>query len=197
MMKSVDAEFSIVGHRLMGKRVEHLTCSKNTRLLEGPDMIVLHYTAGSSARGSAIYLTRPDVSASAHIVIGRDGRVFQLVPFHIEAWHAGRSFYAGRYGLNRYSIGIELDNMGRLRRRGEVFVAECGRVVPPGEVFTLEENGELTYWQAYTRVQVCVLREICALLEKTYPIRDVVGHSAITRRKQDPGPALEFALEQW
>lgn len=160
-------------------------------------MIVLHYTAGSSAQGSAIYLTRPDVSASAHIVIGRDGSVFQLVPFHIEAWHAGQSCYAGRFGLNRYSIGIELDNLGRLQRRDQLFVAECGRVVPPGEVFSRVMNGELTYWHAYTREQIRVLREICALLEKTYPIRDVVGHSAITRRKQDPGPALEFALEQW
>ena len=84
-------------------------------------MIVLHYTAGTSAESSALFLTRPDVSASAHVVIGREGEVFQLVPFNIEAWHAGKSWYAGRGGLNRYSIGIELDNLGKLRFSGGLF----------------------------------------------------------------------------
>ena len=107
--------YTIVNHRLMGEGVVHLSCSKNTRRLEGPDMIVLHYTAGVSAASSADYLVRPEVKASAHLVIGRDGRIFQLVPFHVEAWHAGRSRYTGREGLNRFSIGIELDNLGRLQ----------------------------------------------------------------------------------
>ena len=149
-----NSSFSIVNHRLMGDRVVHLVSAKNTRRLEGPDMIVLHYTAGTSAESSALFLTRPDVSASAHLVIGRDGEVFQLVPFNIEAWHAGKSWYAGRGGLNHYSIGIELDNLGKLRFSGDLFIAECG-------------------------------------------IRDVVGHSLITPRKIDPGPALEFAFSEF
>ena len=57
----------------MGGGVVHLVSAKNTRRLEGPDMIVLHYTAGTSAESSALFLTRPDVSASAHVVIGREG----------------------------------------------------------------------------------------------------------------------------
>ena len=116
-----NSPFSIVNHRLMGGGVVHLVSAKNTRRLEGPDMIVLHYTAGTSAESSALFLTRPDVSASAHVVIGREGEVFQLVPFNIEAWHAGKSWYAGRGGLNRYSIGIELDNLGKLRFSGGWF----------------------------------------------------------------------------
>ena len=189
--------FSIVNHRLMGDRVVHLVSAKNTRHLEGPDMIVLHYTAGTSAESSALFLTRPDVSASAHLVIGRDGEVFQLVPFNIEAWHAGKSWYAGRGGLNRYSIGIELDNLGKLRFSGNLFIAECGRVVTPDEVYTDCSGDSPTYWHRYTARQIRVLREICTLLEETYPIRDVVGHSVITPRKIDPGPALEFAFSEF
>ena len=189
--------FSIVNHRLMGDRVVHLVSAKNTRHLEGPDMIVLHYTAGTSAESSALFLTRPDVSASAHLVIGRDGEVFQLVPFNIEAWHAGKSWYAGRGGLNRYSIGIELDNLGNLRFSGNLFIAECGRVVTPDEVYTDCSGDSPTYWHRYTARQIRVLREICTLLEETYPIRDVVGHSVITPRKIDPGPALEFAFSEF
>ena len=191
-----NSSFSIVNHRLMGDGVVHLACVKNTRKLEGPDMIVLHYTAGTSAESSSIFLTWPDVSASAHLVIGRKGEVFQLVPFHIEAWHAGKSWYAGRGGLNRYSIGIELDNLGKLRFSGDLFVAECGRVVLPDEVYTDCSGDHPTYWHRYTERQIRVLQEICSLLEETYPIRDVVGHSVITPRKIDPGPALEFAFSE-
>ena len=191
-----NSSFSIVNHRLMGDGVVHLACVKNTRKLEGPDMIVLHYTAGTSAESSSIFLTRPDVSASAHLVIGRKGEVFQLVPFHIEAWHAGKSWYAGRGELNRYSIGIELDNLGKLRFSGDLFVAECGRVVLPDEVYTDCSGDHPTYWHRYTERQIRVLQEICSLLEETYPIRDVVGHSVITPRKIDPGPALEFAFSE-
>ena len=191
-----NSSLSIVNHRLMGDGVVHLACVKNTRKLEGPDMIVLHYTAGTSAESSSIFLTRPDVSASAHLVIGRKGEVFQLVPFNIEAWHAGKSWYAGRGGLNRYLIGIELDNLGKLRFSGNLFVAECGRVVPPDEVYTDCSGDHPTYWHRYTERQIRVLQEICSLLVETYPIRDVVGHSVITPRKIDPGPALEFAFSE-
>ena len=184
--------YTIVNHRLMGEGVVHLSCSKNTRRLEGPDMIVLHYTAGVSAASSADYLVRPEVKASAHLVIGRDGRIFQLVPFHVEAWHAGRSRYSGREGLNRFSIGIELDNLGRLRLEAGKFRAECNRIVAPEEVYADCSAGELSYWHAYTAVQVGVLERIVRLLRKHYPIRYVVGHSDITPRKSDPGLALKY-----
>ena len=174
----------------------HLVCEKNRRTLGEPEMIILHYTAGRDAMSSAKFLVRPEVKASAHLVIGRDGQVIQLVPFNIEAWHAGKSSYKGRSELNRYSIGIELDNLGKLRFSGDLFVAECGRVVSPDEVYTDCSGDHPTYWHRYTERQIRVLQEICSLLEETYPIRDVVGHSVITPRKIDPGPALEFAFSE-
>lgn len=180
----------ILKHRLVDDRIEHFVCPKNRRKLQGPDMIVVHYTAGVSARSSAEFLAREEVKASAHVVIGRDGKVFQLVPFDTEAWHAGRSYYAGRANLNRYSIGIELDNLGRLQWREGHFVAECGVEVAPVDVY-VDDTGELaTFWHRYTERQKRLLREICRLLKQHYPIRYVVGHSDITDRKQDPGPEL-------
>ena len=154
-----NSPFSIVNHRLVGGGVIHVVCEKNRRGLGEPDMIILHYTAGMDAMSSAKFLVRPDVKASAHVVIGRDGQVIQLVPFNIEAWHAGKSSYGGRNELNHYSIGIELDNLGQLRLEGGKFVAECGREVPVKEVYT-EDSGEmLTYWHDYTDVQMQVLNE--------------------------------------
>ena len=193
VFSSSNSSFSIVNHRLMGGGVIHLECPKNRRGLGEPDMIILHYTAGSSAISSAKFLVRPDVKASAHVVIGRDGQVIQLVPFNIEAWHAGKSSYRGRNELNHYSIGIELDNLGQLRLEGGKFVAECGKEVPVKEVYT-EDSGEVpTYWHDYTDVQMRVLNEVCGLLVDTYPIGDIVGHSDVTPRKVDPGPALRVA----
>jgi AmpD protein len=46
---------------------------------------------------------------SAHLLIRRDGGVTQYVPFHLRAWHAGVSSFAGRAGCNDFSIGIELE----------------------------------------------------------------------------------------
>ena len=127
VFSSSNSPFSIVNHRLVGGGVIHIVCEKNRRGLGEPDMIILHYTGGTSAMSSAKFLARPDVKASAHVVIGRDGQVIQLVPFNIEAWHAGKSSYGGRSELNHYSIGIELDTLGQLRLEGGKFVAECGR----------------------------------------------------------------------
>ena len=181
----------IFNHRLEDCGAEWILCLKNKkRMAAPPKMVVLHYTAGTDCRSSAIYLSRPDVDASAHLVLGRRGEIIQLLPFDIEAWHAGRSRYAGQEGLNRCSIGIELDNLGRLDRKDGRFVAECGRMVPPEEVFACEVDGATTYWHRYTERQKAVLAEVLRVLRGAYPIRHVVGHSDVTARKQDPGPEL-------
>ena len=195
VFSSSDSQFLIVNHRLVGDGVIQMKCTKNTRGVAGPDMIILHYTAGSSVMSSSRYLARPDVAASAHIVIGRVGEVVQLVPFNIEAWHAGKSRYKGRSELNHYSIGIELDNLGQLRQEGGKFVAECGVVVPFEDVYVDESRQGKTYWHKYTKVQEKVLANVCGLLIDYYSIQDVVGHSDVTDRKVDPGPALQ--LPDW
>ena len=96
----------ILKHRLVDGGVQHLVCRKNSRKLSGSDMIVVHYTAGTSARTAAEFLAKEEVKASAHLVIGRQGELFQLVPFDTEAWHAGRSCYGGRANLSASSWTI-------------------------------------------------------------------------------------------
>ena len=70
----------ILKHRLVDGGVQHLVCRKNSRKLSGSDMIVVHYTAGTSARTAAEFLAKEEVKASAHLVIGRQGELFQQVP---------------------------------------------------------------------------------------------------------------------
>ncbi len=50
-----------------------------------------------------------DLKVSSHILITREGKVTQFVPFNYRAWHAGDSRYNNRKNFNDFSIGIELE----------------------------------------------------------------------------------------
>lgn len=158
-----------------------------------PDTIVIHYTAGSSAESSVDTLTDPEVRASAHLVIGRDGSVTQLVPFNTIAWHAGESAWGDRTGLNKYSIGIELDNAGRLNKNGDTYTSWFGRTYPEEEVVHAVHRNEEEpdYWHRFTEAQITKAFNICRLLIDRYDIKSILGHEEISPgRKSDPGPAF-------
>lgn len=50
-----------------------------------------------------------DLRVSSHLLIRRDGRLLQYVPFHQRAWHAGVSNWLGRERCNDFTVGIELE----------------------------------------------------------------------------------------
>ncbi|WP_251619740.1 N-acetylmuramoyl-L-alanine amidase [Odoribacter lunatus] len=185
----------LLAGKYSGRTAHHLHCDKHCGRLLRPDTIVLHYTGGADAISSAHHLARPDTDASAHIVIARDGGIIQLLPFNTIAWHAGKSEYEGRTNLNRYSIGIEMDNAGQLHRRGDRFYSWFKREYMPDEVYTHCENGQATYWHNYTLAQIQSVFAVCKLLLLNYPIQHIVGHSDISSRKIDPGPA--FPMEKF
>src|SRR3954447_24389277 len=62
--------------------------------------VVIHVTEGSFF-GTVAWLRDPRAHASANFVVGRDGKVQELVPLHDIAWHAGN------WAVNERSIGIE------------------------------------------------------------------------------------------
>jgi len=49
------------------------------------------------------------LKVSAHLLIDRNGDIFQFTGFDQRAWHAGVSCYQGRSRCNDFSIGIELE----------------------------------------------------------------------------------------
>lgn len=77
-----------------------------------PIYVVLHHTSNDTVDRALRTLTDPVREVSAHYVVGRDGKVFQLVDERYRAWHAGRSQWGADFDLNSSSIGIELDNSG-------------------------------------------------------------------------------------
>jgi N-acetylmuramoyl-L-alanine amidase len=77
-----------------------------------PNFVILHHTGSDMAERALATLTSRERAVSAHYLIGRDGRLVQLVDERMRAWHAGESFWAGITDMNSASIGIELDNNG-------------------------------------------------------------------------------------
>jgi N-acetylmuramoyl-L-alanine amidase len=159
-----------------------------------PDTIVIHFTAGGSLESSVQTLSDETSKASAHVVVGRDGKIVQLVPFDTVAWHAGVSSFQGRTGFNRFSIGIEIDNAGRLTQTASGgFMTWFMKPIDKADAVQAVHRSETvaTWWHAYTEVQIAKTFELCTLLIRAYNITSIVGHEEIApSRKTDPGPAF-------
>lgn len=170
----------------------------------GPDIsprfLVIHYTAGSSAAGTISWFQNPSSLVSAHLVIGRDGGVTQMVPFNRAARHAGQSRWGSLSGLNHHSVGIELDNAGELVRSGGKWVSRLSRrSYPDSEVTVASHKNDPagrapSGWHAYTAAQIEATLECGQALVNHYALADVLGHDDIAPgRKRDPGP--DFPLD--
>jgi N-acetylmuramoyl-L-alanine amidase len=173
-----------------------------------PDAIIIHYTAMYDAQAAVNALSRYTPggrNASAHLVIGKKGEIFQLAPFNYKTWHAGTSFYNGRKSYNSFSIGIEIDNLGWLDSyedgqyysRPELLNLHNPIKVLPENVIKKKHSNALVkkeYWQKFTPEQIATVKEICDLISRNYTIKEILGHDEIApERKQDPGP--DFPIE--
>jgi N-acetylmuramoyl-L-alanine amidase len=131
------------------------------------DMLVLHYTGMVSAAAALERLCDPAAQVSAHYVIDEDGTVFRLVPEERRAWHAGVSCWAGRSGVNDFSIGVELVNPGH----------DWG-------------------YRPFPEAQMAALEELAADIVSRHriPPARVLGHSDVApHRKIDPGELFDWA----
>jgi N-acetyl-anhydromuramyl-L-alanine amidase AmpD len=73
------------------------------------DCVVLHATAGSLS-ATLGWFANPASGVSAHYVMAKNGRVYQMVEERMLARHAGASRFQGRTSYNNFSIGIEMVN---------------------------------------------------------------------------------------
>ena len=74
--------------------------------------IIIHYTGMKNELSALQRLTDHKSKVSAHYFIKKNGKILNLVPDLYEAWHAGKSSWKNIQSLNRYSIGIEIQNSG-------------------------------------------------------------------------------------
>lgn len=135
-----------------------------------PKFLIAHFTAASSADSAISWMLDPESKVSAHLHLDKQGNFVQLVEFNKRAYHAGKSEYKGVSDLNYHSIGIEIQNRGKI-------------------------NG---VYEDYTEPQILAFIEAAKAIIKAYPtITEITGHEniAIPRgRKDDPGP--KFPMER-
>lgn len=198
-------DYSIQDHLLQGPHVRPLRDTPNssgpfssTKL---PDTLVIHYTGGGTIESNTNWLCNPQAKASAHLLIGKDGGIQQLLPFNHRAWHAGRSKWLGRSGLNNYSIGIELVNAGILEKREIGYYDTYGNKVKPERVIRHrhKNGGNEEAWESYTPEQIRAVEQVGRALFNHYNMRHLVGHDDISPgRKIDPGPAFPMErMREW
>jgi N-acetyl-anhydromuramyl-L-alanine amidase AmpD len=134
--------------------IQQLQSSLSFRQRENlPELIVLHATAGATAKSSIDHLRA--VGLSYHYIIARDAKdssksanaqdsepiIFQCVPVIGHAFHVGSTIPApGGLGINKSSVGISLAN--------------SQRIVNP---------------EAYPARQIAALNELLAHLKSTIP----------------------------
>lgn len=78
--------------------------------------IILHHTAGY-LKGDIAQLSRQSVEVSVPFVIARSGHIYNLWKSKYWSYHLGPGAIGGNAEMSQSSIGIELSNIGFLRKR--------------------------------------------------------------------------------
>jgi len=131
------------------------------------DTIVMHHTASNNGAADLAHMRNPKAEVSAHYMVDRDGKVYQLVNDKKRAWHAGNSQLHGvPTDVNSRSIGIEIVNDG---------------------------SGKT----AFTEAQMKAVIQLTGYLKQEYdvPMKNIVGHKDVAipkGRKTDPAPNFDW-----
>ena len=123
--------------------------------------IIIHYTGMHNELSALKKLCDIKAKVSAHYFIKKDGSVLNLVPPIYEAWHAGKSYWKGLKSLNKYSIGIEIQNSGHDNK-----------------------------YEKFSQKQIISTKKLLRYLISKYKVnlKNILGHSDIAPdRKKDPG----------
>lgn len=172
--------------------------SCNFDLQNQPKAIVLHYTEGSLDATLATF--QQPHNSSAHYVIDRDGKVYQVIPEQFAAYHVNcygnRTLcmpscpvcadQSGSFVEPRsQTIGIELVNLGHVDPR--YYSGSAGLFEDYNNSFGYR------FWEDYSEVQLHSLQILVEDIRSRLkiPLDMVMGHSRINNNV-DPGPALNL-----
>jgi len=131
------------------------------------DLLLLHYTGMEDPQAALTCLSTAPSKVSCHYMVEEDGRITQIVPESLRAWHAGVSFWAGEEDINSCSIGIEIQNAGH----------DFG-------------------YPDFPQAQMLAVEALCIdiLARNPIPPERVLAHSDVApARKIDPGEKFDWA----
>lgn len=160
--------------------------------------VVIHFTAGATAESSIEWWKKPQnrrIDLGAHIIIDRDGKVFQCRRFDKTISHAGVSRWVDpktgrRYtSANGWAIGIELANAGN----NDAVIKVASKLAGYAGTVRAEHRNEkgIDTWERFPLVQMSACHTVVEQLVKRYNLDDITGHDCIApERKNDPGPAF-------
>jgi len=186
--------FFLTGCFHIGNTIQVPSQNQNSRI----SIIVIHHTSSNFADSLNI-LTQPSSNpVSSHYLIPEPNdesyaqgklKVFELVPETQRAWHAGRSYWAGKTNLNDQSIGIEIVNQTYCYRH------EPDAVSSENAEGVAEIEG-LCFYPDFAETQLEVFLELLEDILERHPNiepTNIVGHSDIApSRKIDPGPRFPW-----
>lgn len=162
-----------------------------------PSGVTVHYTADGSARKSIAALK--GAGLGYHIIIDRDGTVYQTCYLTQSVYHAGKAMWNGR-SPNRHHLAVAVVSWGAVTLKDGNYRAWTGMPLPREEVQRREGNlGSGDYhWHVCTRPQEnALLAFLRWAVSKGIKPEDVCGHDecAIPKgRKADPGGVLSLSM---
>lgn len=158
--------------------------------------LVIHFTAGATGKSSIASMRSQGLSA--HLVIERDGTIYQCRAFDRTAGHAGKSRWVDpktgtKYdGLNSISIGFEIANAGN-----DSGALSWARKQPGFDSIRARHRngGPEVEWEVYPTAQIDAVFAAAKACVLRYNLDDITGHDCIApERKDDPGPAFPMQL---
>lgn len=178
-------------HWLLTARIEPISGGASMPVRRA---VVCHYTEGATAQSSVDYWRERGDGVCAHVIIDRDGTIYQCRPFNLTAGHAGVSRWrdpTGKLynGMNACSIGIELANAGNVASVARRF-SKLPRIDAAHR-----NGGPVCQWEQFPQPQLVSLTYLVKALIARYNLDDITGHDCIApERKLDPGPV--FPMQQ-
>jgi N-acetyl-anhydromuramyl-L-alanine amidase AmpD len=139
------------------------------------EKIVLHFTAGY-LKGDISALTQPGNHVSVPFVLARSGDIYNLWASRYWSYHLGSKAVGGNSVMSSKTIGIEISNIGPLKKVGDNLVTTYSNSdiychISETSLYTkVAKYRGFEYFASYTPVQYKNLKLLLQFLCKKYNI---------------------------
>jgi N-acetyl-anhydromuramyl-L-alanine amidase AmpD len=180
--------------------------------------IVLHFTMGY-VKGDIATLSTPGNHISTPFVIARSGDIYNLWDSQYWSYHLGPGAAGGNTAMSQSSIGIEISNIGPLRRKGNNLVTTYGNTdvycgLQENQFFEQHKYRKYEYYASFTDAQYKSVISLLRFLTTKYLIprqflpeserynnltnakatasTGILSHVNFRKDKTDIGPAFDW-----